>query len=57
MANGVGRLGGVLMPWVLMNLMEQELLLPFLLFGAISFLTSAIDLLFLQFDTTDRELD
>jgi len=56
MANGIGRMGGVIVPWISMSLMHINLLSPFLLFSAISLLTALMDL-WIPFDTTGIELD
>ena len=64
MANGVGRLGGVIMPWLCMYLAQKNLLSPFLLFSGklyklfegLSLLTSLSNF-GLPFDTTGKELD
>ena len=55
-ANGVGRIGGILMPWVCLSLMIIELRSPFILFGILSVLTAFLDF-FLPYDTLGRELD
>ena len=33
MANGIGRLGGVIMPWICYYLADRDLLSPFILFA------------------------
>lgn len=55
MANGIGRLGGVIMPWICMYLANKSLLSPFLLFALLSIFTG-ISNCFLPFDTTGMEL-
>jgi len=37
MANGIGRLGGVVMPWICLYLSSIDLLSPFLLFAGIKY--------------------
>lgn len=56
MANGIGRLGGVVMPWICIYLSTMDLLSPFLLFAAISLLTSVSNF-YLPFDTLGKEID
>ncbi|EGR32447.1 major facilitator superfamily protein, putative, partial [Ichthyophthirius multifiliis] len=55
-ANGVGKFGGVLMPWICNQLSEIDLLSPFLLFAFIT-LIMAILTMQLPFDTLGREID
>jgi putative MFS transporter len=56
MANGVGRTGGIFMPWICLALAKQELFLPFLLFSSMAFFMAFFDC-FLPFDTTGQALD
>lgn len=56
MANGIGRLGGVIMPWVCMFLCTKELLSPFILFSLLSVITSFSNF-FLPYDTMGKELN
>ena len=56
MANGVGRSGGVLMPFVVGYLVTVDLYSPFLLFFFIAIITS-ISNKFLPFDTLGKQLD
>ena len=56
MANGVGRLGGMVMPWICFALIEYDLFSPFLAFCALALLSSMLSAA-LPYDTTGRELD
>ncbi|CAD8099055.1 unnamed protein product [Paramecium sonneborni] len=56
MANGVGRLGGVIMPWICLYLSSFDLLSPFLLFTVISLMTSLTNC-FLPYDTLGKEIE
>lgn len=56
MANGIGRIGGVIMPWICMSLAAKDLFSPFLLFSVVSLMTSVLDS-FLPYDTLGKELD
>jgi MFS transporter, putative metabolite:H+ symporter len=56
MANGVGRFGGVVMPWICMYMAGVDLLSPFLLFAMIAVITS-ISNFFLPYDTMGKELE
>lgn len=56
MANGIGKIGGVIMPWVCLMLASINLILPFLLF-AFQCLTVALLNFLLPYDTLGRELD
>lgn len=55
-ANAIGRLGGVIMPWVCIPLMDHNLFSPFLVLAIICLLAALADC-FLPFDTTGRDLD
>ena len=56
MSAGVGRLGGIAMPWSCTMLSNISLLAPFYAFAFIGIL-SAILSMFLPYDTTNKELD
>ncbi|KAL4461092.1 hypothetical protein ABPG72_006954 [Tetrahymena utriculariae] len=56
MANSVGRIGGILMPWICAKLQEYDILLPFLLFSVLSLSMSAL-LTLLPYDTLGRDID
>jgi len=56
MANGVGRLGGVFMPWIVMYMSSQDLRSPFILFALLSIMTSFSNI-FLPFETLGKELE
>ena len=56
LANGLGRIGGVLMPWVCVGLVQIELYSPFLFFGGLCALAAVTSFL-LPFDTTGKDLD
>ncbi|EGR32712.1 major facilitator superfamily protein, putative [Ichthyophthirius multifiliis] len=56
MANGIGRSGGGIMPWICMALQKTDIFLPFLLFTCLSFLTALVDFI-IPYDTLGRELD
>jgi MFS transporter, putative metabolite:H+ symporter len=56
MANGIGRLGGMVMPWICFALIEYDLFSPFLAFCALALLSSMLSAA-LPYDTTGRELD
>lgn len=56
MANGVGRLGGIVMPWVCVALLQINLFAPFLAFASFSFVSSSFSSLF-PYDTTGKDLD
>jgi hypothetical protein len=55
MANGIGRLGGVIMPWVAMISMRVDFFSPFLLFAVMSLGVGALNLMF-PYDTLGREI-
>jgi Arabinose efflux permease len=55
-ANGCGRIGGIVMPWVVMTLYELSPKLPFLGFSILSFAAAFLCYL-IPFDTTNKELD
>jgi MFS family permease len=46
MANGIGRIGGVVMPWICFSMSDHDLFSPFLLFGSLSIFTAVINLTF-----------
>ncbi len=54
-AIAVGRVGGILMPWVTMGLMSIDLLLPFLLFSFLGFSVTFLDC-YLE-ETLGKDLD
>jgi len=56
MASAVSRIGSIIMPFIGFNLLNYNLLLPYLLFGIFSLLAFILTLL-LPYDTTKRELD
>lgn len=56
MANGIGRLGGVIMPWICMYMNSKELRSPFILFSVLSLITSLTNCL-LPFETLGKELE
>ena len=56
MANGIGRLGGVIMPWICMYMNSKELRSPFILFSVLSLITSCSNFL-LPFETLGKELE
>ncbi|KAL4513139.1 hypothetical protein ABPG72_017824 [Tetrahymena utriculariae] len=56
MANGIGRSGGSLMPWISFYLQKINLFAPFLLFSCLSLLTALVDFI-LPYDTLGRDLD
>ncbi|KAL4450949.1 hypothetical protein ABPG74_011791 [Tetrahymena malaccensis] len=56
MANSVGRIGGIFMPWICAKLQEYDILLPFLLFSVLSLSMSAL-LTLLPYDTLGRDID
>ena len=56
MANGLGRLGGVIMPWICMYLESVDTRSPFILFALLS-LTTCVSNFFLPFDTMGKELE
>jgi hypothetical protein len=53
MANGVGRIGGVIMPFVVSALAENHLYSPFLCFSILA-LSTCISNCFLPFDTLGK---
>ena len=56
MANGIGRLGGIVMPWVCVALLQINLYAPFLAFATLSLFSSSLSYLF-PYDTTGKDLD
>ena len=56
MANGVGRLGGIVMPWVCVGLVQVNLFAPFVAFSSLCFISSTFSSLF-PYDTTGKDLD
>lgn len=56
LANGIGRMGGVVMPWICVGLVQIELYSPFLFFGGLCTL-AALSSFLLPFDTTGKDLD
>jgi MFS family permease len=56
LASAFGRLGGIIMPLVLITAKESLLTLPFLILGVVCFIT-AIDVYLFPYDTTGRQLD
>ncbi|CAD8098915.1 unnamed protein product [Paramecium sonneborni] len=56
MANGIGRLGGVIMPWICMYMNSQQLRSPFILFSILSIITSFSNCM-LPFETLGKELE
>ena len=56
LASGVGRLGGIAMPWLVVYLNAIGLYLPYALFGIIAG-GAAIFTFLMPFDTYNRELD
>lgn len=56
MANGIGRIGGIVMPWVCVLLVQINIFAPFLFFAGICFISTILSYL-LPFDTTGIDLD
>lgn len=56
MANGIGRIGGVIMPWVCAELIQLDLYGPFMLFFFVASGGALLSYL-LPFDTREKELD
>jgi putative MFS transporter len=56
MANGIGRMGGVVMPWICFYLATINLFSPFLLFSFISVVAACSDFFF-PYDTMGKDLD
>ena len=56
MASGVGRLGGMAMPWVCVTLSEINPVAPFLAFAALGIVVGVVNFL-LPYDTTGKALD
>mmetsp|Transcript_18270 Transcript_18270/g.1602 ORF Transcript_18270/g.1602 Transcript_18270/m.1602 type:complete len:117 (+) Transcript_18270:171-521(+) len=56
MSNGVGRTGGILMPWICLFLVSIDLMSPFLLFSFVAISTAILDIS-LPYDTLGRDLD
>lgn len=56
MASGIGRLGGMAMPWVCVSLADINPVAPFLAFAALGMVVGVINFL-LPYDTTGKELD
>lgn len=56
MANGVGRLGGIVMPWVCVALVQMDLFAPFMAFTGLCFVSSTFSYMF-PYDTTGKDLD
>lgn len=56
MANGIGRLGGIIMPWACVGLVQINLFAPFVVFAALSFIASTFSYMF-PYDTTGKDLD
>ena len=56
MANGVGRMGGIVMPWVCVGLVQVNLFAPFIAFAVLCFISSSFSYLF-PYDTTGKDLD
>ena len=55
-ASGLGRVGGIFMPWICNSLSNYDLLSPFLLFALITLLMSVFTFQ-LPYDTLGREMD
>ena len=56
MANGIGRIGGIIMPWICAEIMEIDLYGPFMVFFLMSSLTAFLSY-YLPFDTREKDLD
>ena len=56
MATGLGRMGGIFIPWIAFYLAKINLFSPFLLFAFLSFFTALVDM-WLPYDTTGVALD
>jgi len=56
MASAISRIGGIIMPYIGINLMDVGTYFPYLLFGIASLLAGFFCIL-LPYDTTNRELD
>ena len=56
MANGIGRIGGVVMPWICAEMMQIDLYGPFIAFFLLSATSTAVSY-WLPFDTREKDLD
>lgn len=56
MASAVGKLGSIVMPWIVIYISNIGTFIPYLIFGAVSGLGGFITMA-LPFDTYNRELD
>lgn len=56
MANGIGRIGGIIMPWICAELMQIDLYGPFAIFFLMS-CGGALMSYWLPFDTREKDLD
>ena len=53
---GIGRIGGIIMPWICAEIMEIDLYGPFMVFFLMSSLTAFLSY-YLPFDTREKDLD
>lgn len=56
LASCVGKIGSIVMPWVVIYGTPNNIFIPYLIFGSISIMGGLLTL-FLPFDTYKRELD
>ena len=56
LASSVGKIGSIIMPWLVIYISRMGIFLPYSIFSGFAFLAFVLTL-FLPFDTYQRELD